>query len=109
MFPPTVTLAFLFALFQQSLSLFNLSTQFFYLSPQMLYFPFVFFDLFFGTGQRRAQEGLRLFNQTQFLVFLTEGLEQPFQLSDTNEVFLTHGRFYNAARTFLQHCQCVKA
>lgn len=63
--------------------------------------------------QCRAQEGLRLFNQTQLLVFQTEGFsllrEQPFQLSDANEVFLTHGRFYNQARRFLQHCQCVKA
>ncbi|CAM6606918.1 hypothetical protein ESCOCK349B_22200 [Escherichia coli] len=122
---PTVTIAFLLALFQQGFSLFNLTTQFFrtgseqhpaqffYLSPQMLYFPFIFFDLFFGTCQCRAQEGLRFFNQTQLLVFLTEGFsllrEQPFQLSDANEVFLTHGRFYNPARHFLQHCQCVKA
>ena len=91
---PTVTIAFLLALFQQGFSLFNLTTQFFrtgseqhpaqffYLSPQMLYFPFIFFDLFFGTCQCRAQEGLRLFNQTQLLVFLTEGFsllrEQPF-------------------------------
>ena len=52
----------------------------------MFYFQFIFFDLFFGTGQCRAQEGLRLFNQTQLLVFLTEGFsllrEQPFQLSE---------------------------
>lgn len=27
--------------------------QFFYLSPQMFYFPFIFFDLFFGTCQCR--------------------------------------------------------
>lgn len=78
----------------------------------MLYFPLIFFDLFFGTCQRRTQEGLRLFNQTQLLVFLTEGFsllkEQPFQLSDTNEVFLTHDRFYNLSMTFLQHYQCVK-
>ncbi len=83
--------------------------QFFYLSPQMFYFPFIFFDLFFGTCQCRAQEGFRLFNQTQLLVFLTEGFsllrEQPFQLCDANEVFLTHDRFYNAVRSFLQHCQ----
>ncbi len=39
----------------------------------MFYFPFIFFDLFFGTCQCRAQEGFRLFNQTQLLVFLTEG------------------------------------
>lgn len=75
----------------------------------MFYFPFIFFDLFFGTCQCRAQEGLRLFNQTQLLVFLTEGFsllrEQPFQLCDANEVFLTHDRFYNAVRSFLQHCQ----
>ena len=49
----------------------------------MFYFPFIFFDLFFGTCQCRAQEGLRLFNQTQLLVFLTEGFsllrEQPFR------------------------------
>ena len=57
---PTVTIAFLLALFQQGFSLFNLTTQFFrtgteqhpaqffYLSPQMFYFPFIFFDLFFG-------------------------------------------------------------
>ena len=32
---PTVTIAFLLALFQQGFSLFNLTTQFFYLSPQM--------------------------------------------------------------------------
>ena len=118
---PTVTIAFLFALFQQGLSLFNLTTQFFsmgteehpaqffYLGPQMFYFPFL---LFFCAGQRRTQEGLRLFNQTQLLVFLTEGFsllrEQPFQFSDTNEVFLTPDRFYNAVRSFLQHCQCVK-
>lgn len=79
----------------------------------MFYFPFIFFDLFFGAGQRRAQEGLRLFNLAQLLVFLTEGFsllrEQPFQLSDANEVFLTHGRFYNPAMTFLQHYQCIKA
>ena len=54
-------------------------------------------------------EGLRLFTQTQLLVFLTEGFsllrEQPFQLCDANEVFLTHDRFYNAVRSFLQHCQ----
>ncbi len=25
--------------------------------------------------------------------------------ADTNEVFLTHDRFYNAVRSFLQHCQ----
>ncbi len=70
----------------------------------MLYFPLIFFDLFFGTCQRRTQEGLHLFNQTQLLVFLTEGFsllrEQPFQFSDTNEVFLTHDRFYNPAMTF---------
>ncbi|ETJ33677.1 hypothetical protein Q604_UNBC11875G0001, partial [human gut metagenome] len=30
--------------------------QFFYLSPKMFYFPFLLFDLFFGAGQRRAQE-----------------------------------------------------
>jgi hypothetical protein len=45
-------------------------------------------------------------------ISLTEGFsllrEQPFQLSDTNEVFPTHDRFYNPAMTFLQHCQCVK-
>ncbi len=41
-FPPTVTIAVLFALFQQGLSLFNFTTQFFYLSPQMFYFPFIF-------------------------------------------------------------------
>ena len=117
-FPPTVTIAVLFTLFQQSLSQFNFTTQlfrtgteqhpaqFFYLSPQMFYFPFIFFDLFFGTCQCRAQEGLRLFNQTQLLVFLTE---LAFQFCNANEVFLTHGRFYNAARRFLQHCQCVKA
>ncbi|GCG10381.1 hypothetical protein BvCms12BK_05112 [Escherichia coli] len=117
-FPPTVTIAVLFALFQQGLSLFNFTTQFFrtgteqhpaqffYLSPQMFYFPFIFFDLFFGTCQCRAQEGLRLFNQTQLLVFLTE---LAFQFCNANEVFLTHGRFYNAARRFLQHCQGVKA
>ena len=120
-FPPTVTIAVLFTLFQQGLSQFNFTTQFFrtgteqhpaqffYLSPQMFYFPFIFFDLFFGTCQCRAQEGLRLFNQTQLLVFLTEGFsllrEQPFQLCDANEVFLTHDRFYNAVRSFLQHCQ----
>lgn len=62
----------------------------------------IFFDLFFGTCQCRAQEGLRLFNQTQLLVFLTE---LAFQFCNANEVFLTHGRFYNAARRFLQHCQ----
>ena len=74
-FPPTVTIAVLFALLQQGLSLFNLATQFFrtgteqhpaqffYLSPQMFYFPFIFFDLFFGTCQCRAQEDFRLFNQ----------------------------------------------
>ncbi|AUO37141.1 hypothetical protein YDC107_5024 (plasmid) [Escherichia coli] len=72
----------------------------------MFYFPFIFFDLFFGTCQCRAQEGLRLFNQTQLLVFLTE---LAFQFCNANEVFLTHGRFYNAARRFLQHCQGVKA
>ncbi|GDH86027.1 hypothetical protein BvCmsKSNP027_00001 [Escherichia coli] len=75
----------------------------------MFYFPFIFFDLFFGTCQCKAQEGFRLFNQTQLLVFLTEGFsllrEQPFQLCDANEVFLTHDRFYNAVRSFLQHCQ----
>ena len=108
-FPPTVTIAVLFTLFQQSLSQFNFTTQFFrtgteqhpvqffYLSPQMFYFPFIFFDLFFGTCQCRAQEGLRLFNQTQLLVFLTE---LAFQFCNANEVFLTHGRFYNAARRF---------
>lgn len=46
---------------------------------------------------------------TQLLVFLTEGFsllrEQPFQLCDANEVFLTHDRFYNTVRSFLQHCQ----
>lgn len=88
---PTVTIAFLLALFQQGFSLFNLTlqffrtgseqhpAQFFYLSPQMLYFSLIFFDLFFGTCQCRAQEGLRLFNQTQLLIFLTEG----FSLSRT--------------------------
>ena len=91
---PTVTIAFLLALFQQGFSLFNLTTQFFrtgseqhpaqffYLSPQMLYFPFIFFDLFFGTCQCRAQEGLRLFNQTQLLVFLTEGFSLLSDLYD---------------------------
>ncbi len=57
-------------------------------------------------------EGLRLFTQTQLLVFLTEGFsllrEQPFQFCNANKVFLTHDRFYNPAMTFLQHCQCVK-
>lgn len=42
-------------------------------------------------------EGLRLFTQTQLLVFLTEGFsllrEQPFQFCNANKVFLTHGRF----------------
>lgn len=78
----------------------------------MFYFPCIFFGLFFGMGQHRAQKGLRLFNLTQFLVFLTEGFtllrEQPFQLSDANEVFLTHDRFYNAVMSFLQHCQYIK-
>lgn len=114
-FPPTVTIAVLFTLFQQSLSQFNFTTQFseryrtasgavFYLSPQMFYFPFIFFDLFFGTCQCRAQEGFRLFNQTQLLVFLTEGFsllrEQPFQLCDANEVFLTHDRFIMRSGVF---------
>ncbi|STW13329.1 Uncharacterised protein [Klebsiella pneumoniae subsp. rhinoscleromatis] len=70
----------------------------------MFYFPCIFFGLFFGMGQHRAQKGLRLFNLTQFLVFLTEGFtllrEQPSQLSDANEVFLTHDRFYNAVMSF---------
>ncbi len=74
----------------------------------MFYFPFIFFDLFFGTCQCRAQEGFRLFNQTQLLVFLTEGFSlaqrATFPVS-ANEVFLTHDRFYNAVRSFLQHCQ----
>ncbi|GCQ80712.1 hypothetical protein BvCmsHHNP008_01179 [Escherichia coli] len=60
-FPPTVTIAVLFALFQQGLSQFNFTTQFFrtgteqhpaqffYLSPQMFYFPFIFFDLKWST------------------------------------------------------------
>ncbi|SQC83982.1 Uncharacterised protein [Klebsiella pneumoniae] len=78
----------------------------------MFYFPCIFFGLFFGMGQHRAQKGLRLFNLTQFLVFLTEGFtllrEQPSQLSDANEVFLTHDRFYNAVMSFLQHCQYIK-
>ncbi|MGT6122210.1 hypothetical protein ACRW2N_26400, partial [Escherichia coli] len=37
-----------------------------------------------------------------------DGLNEPvtpFQLCDANEVFLTHDRFYNAVRSFLQHCQ----
>ncbi|WP_410316365.1 hypothetical protein [Klebsiella pneumoniae] len=89
-FPPTVTIAVLFTLFQQSLSQFNFTTQFFrtgteqhpaqffYLSPQMFYFPFIFFDLFFGTCQCRAQEGFRLFNQTP-VAGLSDGGLQPAQ------------------------------
>ena len=48
----------------------------------MFYFPFIFFDLFFGTCQCRAQEGFRLFNQTQLLVFLTEGFSLLSDLYD---------------------------
>lgn len=62
-----------------------------------------------GYGADTLPDRFRLFNQTQLLVFLTEGFsllrEQPFQLCDANEVFLTHDRFYNAVRSFLQHCQ----
>lgn len=80
---PTVTIAFLLALFQQGFSLFNLTTQFservpnsirrsFLSEPADALFLAHLLRSFFGTCQCRAQEGLRLFNQTQLLVFLTE-------------------------------------
>ena len=61
-FPPTVTIARLFALFQQRFGLCHLAAQFFrtgaeHHTAQVFYLPFVFLDLFFSAGQRRAQEG----------------------------------------------------
>ncbi|EYY54231.1 hypothetical protein BX79_01945, partial [Escherichia coli O121:H19 str. 2010C-4824] len=114
-FPPTVTIAVLFALFQQGLSLFNFTTQFFRTGRTASGAVFLSesADVLFPVHLLRSflrhvpvQEGLRLVNQTQLLVFLTE---LAFQFCNANEVFLTHGRFYNAARCFLQHCQGVKA
>ncbi len=101
-FPPTVTIARLFALFQQRFGLCHLAAQFFrtgaehhtaqffYLRPQVFYLPFVFLDLFFSAGQRRAQEGLSLGNETELAVFPAKFF---FQRGDTGEIVLTHDPF----------------
>ena len=112
--PPVVTVALLFLLFQQGFGVFNLSAkffgagteqhppQFFYLSPQVLYFTFFVLDFLFSTGQRRTQERLSLCNEAELIVFLAK---RVFQRSDTGEIVVIHNRFYNAVMIFLQHCQ----
>ena len=112
--PAVVMIALLLLLFQQGFCVFNLSAkffgagteqhspQFFYLSPQMLYFAFFVLDFLFGAGQRRTQERLSLCNETELTVFLAK---RVFQRGDTGEIVLTHDPIYNAAIFFLQHCQ----
>lgn len=112
--PAVVTIALLLLLFQQGFCVCNLSAkffracteqhspQFFYLSPQMLYFALFVLYFLFSASQRRTQERLSLCNETELTVFLAK---RVFQRGDTGEIVLTHDPIYNVAMLFLQHCQ----
>ncbi len=72
----------------------------------MFYFPFIFFDLFFArvSAERRKAS----VSSTRLSCCLSDGGLQPAQRATfpalrCDEVFLTHDRFYNAVRSFLQH------
>ncbi len=116
-FPPTVTIAVLFTLFQQSLqpvqlhdAVFQNGTeqhpaQFFYLSPpQMFYFPFI--SSIFSSARVSAERRKASVSSTRPEVAgLSDGGLQPaqratFQLCDANEVFLTHDRFIMRSGVF---------
>jgi hypothetical protein len=97
-----VTIALLLLLFHLGFCVFNLSAKFFYLCPQMLYFPLFVLDFLFSARQCRTKERLSLCNEAKLTVFLAKCV---FQRGDTGEIVLTQAPIYNAAMFFLQHCQ----
>lgn len=66
----------------------------------MLYFPLFIFYLFSCTGQRRVQEGLSLFHEAEFTIFLSELFLKG---CDVGEIVMLYDHNYNMVMVFLQY------